>query len=115
MRHLLPLLSLLAPLLSVGQWTYQGTYGGIPVQLDSVRVTNLSRLGSTAVLEYDSLGQLILVGIEDQWRTRVGESTLLPGRPNPFFDHTTFGLSMPKAGNVTLMVFDAVGRSIVSL
>ncbi len=38
-----------------------------------------------------------------------------PGRPNPFGDRTTFSLALPRAGDVTLAVYDLAGRRIATL
>jgi flagellar hook assembly protein FlgD len=32
--------------------------------------------------------------------------------PNPFTDHTTFQLTMPRAGNIRIAVYDIVGKHI---
>lgn len=114
MKHNLIISAFLLPLTVAGQWTYQGTYLGLDFPLDSVLVENLSQGGDITVPGEDSLGQVV-VGVSDIAHPVTGGSALLPGRPNPFHTHTTFGLFIEKAGDATLMVFDATGRSITGL
>ena len=37
------------------------------------------------------------------------------GKPNPFFEGTTFELTMPRTGNVTIVVYDVIGRHVRTL
>lgn len=44
-----------------------------------------------------------------------GSFELLPNYPNPFHSSTTIGYAAPRAGEVTLDVFDLLGRRVATL
>ncbi|MBN1481352.1 T9SS C-terminal target domain-containing protein [candidate division KSB1 bacterium] len=43
------------------------------------------------------------------------EFTLLQNYPNPFNPATTISYSMPEAGNVSLIIYDVMGRQVITL
>ena len=65
----------------------------------------------------DATSLTLLIGPDSFVRDKANELTttdlqLQPGGPNPFREQTTLTYTLPKSGNVTLEVFDVLGRRV---
>ncbi len=66
----------------------------------------------TSPKAYSQEGQLM--GIELQFSTATTESFVLyQNEPNPFSDNTLISFDLPESGIVSLIVYDAAGRSLL--
>jgi hypothetical protein len=77
-------------------------------------------VGNMAIVaDYDNLGfydctQAVSVDVPGA-PAKPQEFALLPNYPNPFNASTTVQFELPRAGHVSLMVYDILGRSVSTL
>jgi uncharacterized protein (TIGR02145 family) len=84
------------------------------IQLDSIKVMNLTQGGDTVLYWPDTV--LVLnyqLGITE---TNNGEEKLqvLPNYPNPVKDQTTITLYVPEKGKISVMISDMLGREVIN-
>ena len=60
-------------------------------------------------------GDSVQVGIDDQGNRVVNQFTLLQNYPNPFNELTIILYSLPTASNVTIEIYDILGRRVETL
>lgn len=79
---------------------------------ESLKMT--SRLTPTEA--YNEEGEVYNISLNYIGQTKVPQSNhayqLYQNQPNPFYDQTTIGFELPKAEEVSLVVYDASGREI---
>ena len=114
------ILVLIIPLLTHGQKasisvSFTTTYDSLSVLSDSIKVENLTQGGDTTLYGADTT--LILdytTGLNDN---QLGSHAfvLMHNYPNPFISQTFFSVFIPKYGQLSIQVFDIVGRKVISL
>jgi len=92
---------------------FDGT-GLVNVDMLTDTAANITNAGDPAVALIFS-GSLV-VGVDEDTRTTVpGHFILYQNYPNPFNPSTTIEFDVPKAGHVTLKVYDLLGREVATL
>ncbi len=84
------------------------------VQLDSIKVMNLTQEGDTVLYWPDTV--LVLdyqVGITEIYN-EAENLQVFQNYPNPVKDQTTLTLYLPKEGNVNLVITDVLGRQVIN-
>ncbi len=104
---------------SVGAWLGDRVLNGSKLNIDSFHLTHPTGAASSGVLFFDNL-QVVKkssypVGVEDKPGHMPGQFALLQNYPNPFNPVTQIDFVLPKAGHVTLTVFDVLGREVAHL
>jgi uncharacterized protein (TIGR02145 family) len=101
-----------------GQNTLSLTFTGINntdyVQLDSIRIKNLTQGEDTLLIYPDTVLIFNYVGINEPPLALSGFN-ILQNFPNPVKDWTTINFYIPEKENVTLNVTDLLGRSLISV
>ncbi|MCP4583372.1 MAG: T9SS type A sorting domain-containing protein [candidate division Zixibacteria bacterium] len=92
----------------VGYYRTPGSSGGVAAMGEIAIVADLDNLGF-----YDCSDAF--VGIEDAEPSIPSAFSLLPNYPNPFNASTRIQFEMPRAGHVTLTVFDLLGQNVSTL
>lgn len=82
---------------------YDGSFG----------IHNPDFIYTLLVETYRQLGGV--VGVEDELQTAPTEYALYTNYPNPFNPSTNIKFSLPKASNVKLTIYDAIGREVRTL
>jgi uncharacterized protein (TIGR02145 family) len=86
--------------------TFEGTFQGSPIPLDSIHVENLTASGDTTLYYPDN--QLVL-DLSTSVQDHNGATTLIRSMPNPFGSSTDITL-VSTGGEMRLTVYDATGR-----
>jgi len=84
------------------------------VQLDSIKVMNLTQGGDTVLYWTDTV--LVLdyqVGITEIYN-EAENLQVFQNYPNPVKDQTTLTLYLPEEGNVNLIITDILGRQVIN-
>ena len=84
------------------------------VQLDSIKVMNLTQEGDTVLYWPDTV--LVLdyqVGITEIYN-EAENLQVFQNYPNPVKDQTTLTLYLPEEGNVNLVITDILGRQVIN-
>lgn len=92
--------------------TFSAIYNTDNIELDSIRVMNLTRGGDTVLYRPDSVFSLFYMGIRDHG-SRQDEFRVFQNHPNPVTDRTTITLYVPDKGLVSINVSDIMGRPIL--
>lgn len=79
--------------------------------IEAVSVTATSVSGNTS--EFSSLE--LITDVENQDETIPTEFSLKQNFPNPFNPATKINFSIPKSGNVSLKIYDLLGREVAEL
>ncbi|HRD53886.1 MAG TPA: FISUMP domain-containing protein [Flavobacteriales bacterium] len=112
MKSLRYLCSALVSLLPAAIWaqviviTFEGTFQGSPIPLDSIHVENLTGSGDTTIYFPDN--QLVL-DFSTRVLDHIGDPALINSAPNPFGSSTEIML-VSTGGEMQLTVHDATGR-----
>jgi hypothetical protein len=100
--------------------TYNYEFSGITCDLVSIRVqaaNNIEPQYAAAVIKSDESvllkGNTIKINLADF--TPVTEYALEQNYPNPFNPSTTIKYQVPKDGLVTLKIYDALGKEVITL
>ena len=108
------------------------TYPGVPATKDTstyyswmtkegyqIDITTKDRNPGSGSIPITTITYSYLVagstGIADQWISLPTDYKLYQNYPNPFNPTTAISFSLPKAGDVTLKVFDALGKELATL
>ena len=84
------------------------------VQLDSIKVMNLTQEGDTVLYWPDTVLVLdYLVGIT-KIHNEGNNLQVFQNYPNPVKDQTTLTLYLPEVGNVNLVITDILGRQVIN-
>jgi photosystem II stability/assembly factor-like uncharacterized protein len=93
-------------------WTYANTNGSTMYNIFMLPDTRMFSVGSSA---YIFKTNTVLTGITENESEIPTSYSLDQNYPNPFNPTTTIKFSLPKAGNVTLRIYDVAGREVVEL
>lgn len=91
--------------------TFEGTFQGNPIPLDSIHVENLAASGDTTI--YYPEHELVLdfsTGAQDHFES----ASLIRSMPNPFGCNTEL-MVVSTGGELLLTMFDATGRAMAAL
>ena len=97
---------------SVIELSFTGKSNGLHIDLDSVKVINLSRDGDTLLVWPDTVLIFGFVGIQEESNSngfRLGRAF-----PNPTQDKLTFEILIPYTGEVAIEISDLQGRNVIS-
>ncbi|MFY9123655.1 MAG: T9SS type A sorting domain-containing protein, partial [Bacteroidales bacterium] len=81
--------------------------------LDSVLVENLTQGGDTTLYYPDTVLTLVLTGI-DQFLTGSNNFYVSQNYPNPFETKTNIDVFLPECDDITIDVYDLLGRKVVN-
>ncbi len=93
------------------QLRFTGKQAGQYLQVDSIRVENLSQGCDTMLYWPDTVLILAYTGINGRQATEAGFGFSRPF-PQPFLDYCTFDLYIPSAGQLALTLSDQSGRRL---
>jgi len=93
-------------------WTYANTNGSTMYNVYMLPDTRMFSVGSSA---YIFKTNTVLTGITSNENEVPATYSLDQNYPNPFNPTTTIKFSLPKAGNVTIKIYDVAGREVVQL
>jgi uncharacterized protein (TIGR02145 family) len=91
--------------------TYTAIDNAVHVQMDSIKVMNLTQGGDTVIYWPDTILSLYYVGIQYPKQQESG-FRILKNYPNPVLEQTTILLFIPEKDKVSLIITDMVGRMI---
>ncbi len=95
----------------VSQFADTGTYIAMNLKLDGNIIRGWAVTSNGRIARYHEL----ISGITNNQNNTPENYTLLQNYPNPFNPSTKISFSLPKAGNVTLVVYDILGREVATI
>ncbi len=98
-----------------GQWVNVGRYGFSPNTLVEVRVINAGGFTSGSVLRADAIRLSLDLATSVQSIDPPMGFRLEQSYPNPFNSVSTIVVRIPEAGQVSLGVYDLLGRKVATL
>jgi uncharacterized protein (TIGR02145 family) len=81
--------------------------------LDSILIENLTQGGDTTLYYPDTVLTLVLTGI-DQFLTGSNNFYVSQNYPNPFETKTNIDIFLPECDDITIDVYDLLGRKVVN-
>ncbi len=93
------------------QYTGTGTYQAMNLTLDGNIIRGWSVTSTGGIAGYYEL----ISGITNNHNQVPSDYALSQNYPNPFNPSTKIAFSLPKAGNVSLVVYDILGREVATL
>ncbi len=93
------------------QFADTGTYQAMNLKTDGQVIRGWAVTSNGRIARYNE----ILEGITSNQNNLPENYSLLQNYPNPFNPSTTISYSLPKAGDVKLIVFDILGREVATL
>ncbi len=95
-----------------------GVFNSASLNFDSIQLTHTAGAAISGVLYFDDL-QVVKktpfpVGVEEKIETPQ-QFVLYQNYPNPFNPRTTIAFDLPSSGEVKLMVYDLMGREVLTL
>jgi len=81
--------------------------------LDSILIENLTQGGDTTLYYPDTVLTLVLTGI-DQFLTGSNNFYVSQNYPNPFETKTKIDIFLPECDDITIDVYDLLGRKVVN-
>ncbi len=81
--------------------------------LDSILIENLTQGGDTTLYHPDTVLTLVLTGI-DQFLTGSNNFYVSQNYPNPFETKTKIDIFLPECDDITIDVYDLLGRKVVN-
>ena len=88
---------------------FRGVYDTNWVQLDSIKIENLTQIGDTMLYYPDTTLSFTIIGQSENLTTNV-EFRLYQNYPNPVLDNTTIKLYIPEMDKVVIKITDILGR-----
>ena len=93
------------------QYVGTGTYQAMSLKQDDNIIRGWAVTSNGAIAMYNEQ----LVGVSNNQNQIPSNYLLLQNYPNPFNPSTKISFSLPKAGNVKLIVYDVLGREVATL
>ncbi|MFQ6608568.1 MAG: Ig-like domain-containing protein [Fidelibacterota bacterium] len=99
-----------------GTWIGDGNLDGT-LRIDSIQLTYFPGNPPFGTLYFDDLhlAEIVTTNITEESQYIPGEFTLYPNYPNPFNPNTTIRYDLPQESKVNLVVYDLIGREVVTL
>ena len=94
--------------------TFAGDNNGLPVQLDSVIVKNITQGCEVTLYPPDFTLVLIITGIEDGKTQKSNIFSLYQNYPNPFAYNTSIQLQVPVKAKVEILISNILGQNLLS-
>lgn len=94
-------------------FTFTGLNGSSYLQLDSLKVKNLTQDCDTVLYYPDTVLVIYNVGIA-QSPGHLSGFSVMQNYPNPVSDQTSMMINVPEKGRVDIAVSDAMGRNIIT-
>jgi uncharacterized protein (TIGR02145 family) len=95
--------------------TFNATYMGEPVTLDSIYVQNLTQGGDTILTSTELELIFNITGLQSPDFYMQKEFDITRNAPNPFSDMTRFDLNLPDDGNIKIIVSNLIGQNVASI
>jgi len=94
--------------------TFTAIDSAIHIQLDSIKVINRTQGGDTVLVWPDTVLVLDIQTRIQNKNNQYGGLQVFQNIPNPVKDQTTVTLYIPDKGNVSIMISDILGRTLIS-